>query len=283
MCRVTENHGFYQSERDRLKIKAFYLRLSVSKVKKNQLPESLTLLYLPRINESPLEIDGIKIRSDSSGFITLYRMRSEEEKKKRNMMMKGEEEIEEQEVIYASREIVIVSEGVRFEVYSREDKILKGIYRKDTYDDWKLESKCVLENDPSGLKISEAEVFVTGDGNVSINEKIEIVIKRRRKINNKKRCFKVLEEIPEDREEGEEKKENESDDGSCCCCCGDEMIGSDFEDRDCLEKSDGDNNTDDDEGTWVVDVGIWVMCLGVGYLVSKASSRTLRRRMMMLR
>ncbi|KAI3992111.1 hypothetical protein MKX01_015002 [Papaver californicum] len=262
MCRVTENHGFYQSERDRLKIKAFYLRLSVSKVMKNQLPESLTLIYLPRINESPLEIDGTKIRSDSSGFITLYRMRSEEEeKKKRIMMMKGGEEIEEQEVIYASREKVIVSEGVRFEVYSREDKILKGIYRKDIY------SKCLLEDDPSGFKILEAEIFVTGDGNVSINEKIET-----------KRCFKVLEVIPEDREEGEEKEENESDDGSCCCCCGDEMIGSDFEDGDCLEKSD----SDDDEGTWAVDVGIWVMCLGVVYLVSKASSSTVRRRRRMM-
>ncbi|KAI3912412.1 hypothetical protein MKW92_015999 [Papaver armeniacum] len=277
MCRVTENQGFYQSERDRLKIKAFYLRLSVSKVKKNQLPESLTLLYLPRINESPLEINDTKIRSDSSGFITLYRMRSEEEKKKRVLMMKAEEKTEEQEVIYASREKVRVSEGVRFEVYSREDKILKGVYRKDIYDDWKLESKCVLENDPSGFKISEAEIFVSGDGDVSINEKIEIVIKRRRKNNNKRRCFKVLEEIPEDREEGEE-KENESD-GSCCCCCGgDEMIGSDSDDGDRSEKSET-----DDEGTWAVDVGIWVMCLGVGYLVSKASSRTLRRRRMMLR
>ncbi|XP_026455710.1 uncharacterized protein LOC113356713 [Papaver somniferum] len=280
MCRVTENQGFYQSERDRLKIKAFYLRLSVSKVKKNQLPESLTLLYLPRINESPLEINDTKIRSDASGFITLYRMRSEEEKKKRIMMMKAEEEIEEeQEVIYASREKVRVSEGVRFEVYSREDKILKGIYRKDIYDDWKLESKCVLENDPSGFKISEAEIFVSGDGNVSINEKIEIVIKRRRKNNSKRRFFKVLEEIPEDREEGEEKEENESD-SSCCCCGGDdEMIGSDLDDeRDFVEKSGS-----DDERTWAVDVGIWVMCLGVGYLVSKSSSRTLRRRRMMFR
>ncbi|XP_026384400.1 uncharacterized protein LOC113279985 [Papaver somniferum] len=205
-------------------------------------------------------------------------MRSEEEKKKRIMMMKAEEEIEEeQEVIYASREKVRVSEGVRFEVYSREDKILKGVYRKDIYDDWKLETKCVLENDPSGFKISEAEIFVSGDGNVSINEKIEIVIKRRRK-NNKRRCFKVLEEIPEDREEGEEKEENESD-GSCCCCCGgDEMIGSDSDDGDFSEKSET-----DDEVTWAVDVGIWVMCLGVGYLVSKASSRTLRRRRMMFR
>ncbi|MCL7030098.1 hypothetical protein MKW94_024792 [Papaver nudicaule] len=273
MCRVTDNQGFYQSERDRLRIKAFYLRLSVSKGKKNQLPESLTLLYLPRINESPLEINDTKIRSDSSGYITLYRMRSEEEKKKKTMMMKAEEE-----VIYASREKVRVSEGVRFEVYSREDKILKGVYRKDlVYDDWKLESKCVLENDPVGFKIYEAEIYVSGDGNVSINEKIEIVIKRRRK-NGKRRCFKVLEEIPEDREEGEE-KENESSDGSssCCCCCGGgEMIGSDGED--CLEKSDSDV-----EGTWAVDVGIWVMCLGVGYLVSKASSRTLRRRRMMFR
>ncbi|OVA20653.1 hypothetical protein BVC80_883g27 [Macleaya cordata] len=271
MCRSTEIHGFYQNERDRLKIKAFYLRLSISQVQK-PLPESFTLLYLPRINGSLLEINDLKIRSDSSGFVTLYRIRSEEEKK---MMMMNDEEIGE--VVFASRERVRASEGVQFEVYSKEEKVLKGIFRKDEDEEWKMECKCALESDPVGFKISEAEVFVGAEGNVAMNEKVEMVVRRRRMRRKTmgKFGFRVLEEIPEEREIEIETESCDSD--YCCCYCGE--METELDGGDC-ETMDDHEEMEKEGGTWAVDVGIWVMCLGVGYLVSKASSRTLRRRIL---
>nr|GEZ19632.1 NADP-specific glutamate dehydrogenase [Tanacetum cinerariifolium] len=95
---------------------------------------------------------------------------------------------------------------------------------------------------------------------VSEGVRFEVYLKRRKR----RRCFEgLLEEIPEQMSEGDEVEEE------CCCCCdcggggGDAVVEADV------------------EGVrWAVDVGIWVMCLGVGvgYLVSKASSKSLRRR-----
>ncbi|GKC05641.1 mitochondrial proton/calcium exchanger protein-like protein isoform X1 [Tanacetum coccineum] len=90
---------------------------------------------------------------------------------------------------------------------------------------------------------------------------------------NKVAAFKLLEEIPEQMSEGEEEVEE------CCCCfeCGGGGGGGDK-----VVDYGGDEAVEADvEGVrWAVDVGIWVMCLGVGvgYLVSKASSKSLRRR-----
>ncbi|KAL4570601.1 hypothetical protein LXL04_026259 [Taraxacum kok-saghyz] len=251
MCR-----GFQESEKDRLlKIKAFYLSLSLPKTPKH-LPDSLTLHYLPRINGGPLEINGSVIRPDAPAFVTLYRVVCDRKGKR--------------SVMYGSREVVRVSEGVRFEVYLREEKVVKGGFRKDEGGEWKMECRCGLVGEMVVPEVKDVEVCVAaeGEGEVEVmTEKVEMVVRRKRG-----RCFEGLEEIPEQRSEGEEVEEY-------CCCCG-ECGGEDDEAEEEEEDGGGEVEAEVEGVRWAVDVGIWVMCLGVGvgYLVSKASSKNFRRR-----
>ncbi|XP_016502591.1 uncharacterized protein LOC107820763 [Nicotiana tabacum] len=256
--------GFQQYERDRLKIKAFYLHFSFSSPTKNALPDCLTLHYLPRISESPLEINDSKIRSNAPGFVTLHRVVSAEK------ATKG--------VIYGSRDRVKASEGVRFEIYIADVKILRGIFGKDGVEDnWRIDCRSMLENDD--LHVKGAEVCVAVEGRAAgsaaevITEKVEMTVKKRR--SRRRSCFQKLEEIPEQRE-----VENELEGSTCCCseCEGEE----DSDGGDTAEAAEEEAET---EGVgWALDVGIWVMCLGVGvgYLVSRASSKRLRRRRFIL-
>lgn len=236
MCR-----GFQQNERARLlKIKSFYLQLSISQ---KHLPDSLTLYYLPRINGSPLEINQSKIRSDSPAFVTLHRL--------------AIVSASNGAVFFGSREKVWASEGVRFEVYLRDDKFLKGIFRKDEgADTWRMECGCGIESEAVAAEVRSAEVTVAAEGGVEMREKVEMVVRKKR------RCFRgMMEEIPEVESEGE------SDGYYCCCNCGE--AAAEEEEEEVEREVEGVN--------WAVDVGIWVMCLGVGYLVSKASTTRRRR------
>ncbi|KAM2544473.1 hypothetical protein TB1_016155 [Malus domestica] len=95
-------------------------------------PESLTLNYLLRINENELEIDWSKIRHESLAF-ALYRVVN------RN--------VRERKVVFGYRERVGVGDGIWFDVYLRKEKVLKGVFRKEKRQDWKLECKCVLEGE----------------------------------------------------------------------------------------------------------------------------------------
>ena len=234
MCR-----GFQHiDQRDRLlKIKAFYLKLSLSKTSK-PIPDSLTLHYLPRINGSPLEINDSVFRPDSPAFLTLYRVVSDDDRITRSGKSK-------KSVTYGSREKVRVSEGVRFEVYLREEKLVKGGFRKDDEGEWKMECKCALEGEAVAVEVKDVEVCVAAEGGgevAAMKEKVEMVVRRKRG-----RCFKGLEEIPEQRREGEEEVEE------YCCCC-DSGGGEAAEDGGDVEV----------EGVrWAVDVGIWVVCLVV--------------------
>ena len=221
---------------------------------RKSLPESLTLHYLPRINDNVLEVDGSKIRPESPAFVTLHRV-------------VNAKTVNEGDVIFGSRERVRANEAVRFEVYLRDEKVLKGVFRKGEGSEWKLECKCAIESEcESEVKVKEAEVCVAVEGHVAaatMNEKVEMVVKKRRK------CLREsgrLEEIPEEIEE-EEKEETESDG---CCCCGEDGGVSE---EDCT--------VSEIEGArWAVDMGIWVMCFGLGFLVSKASVKSLRRRIL---
>ncbi|MGV7468012.1 hypothetical protein PJI21_28945, partial [Mycobacterium kansasii] len=92
------------------------------------------------------------------------------------------------------RERVKASQGARFEVYLREHKVLKGIFRKDWDDQWKMECSCGLDNDDDdGVLqlqevVKEAEVCVGTEGHdVAMREKVGMVVKR------KTRCS-ILEE-----------------------------------------------------------------------------------------
>ncbi|KAL0363474.1 UNVERIFIED_CONTAM: hypothetical protein Scaly_1302600 [Sesamum calycinum] len=142
--------------------------------------------------------------------------------------------------VYASKERVAVCEGVKFEIYVGD---VKGV--------------------------DDAEVLVAPEGPAAVmSEKMEMVgdLQRRRQRRRHKCC--ELEEIPEEREEGE----LGSDVCRCCECSGEEGIeGGDYHDMEVEMEIEG--------MKWAVDVGIWVVCLGVGYLVSRASySKRLRRK-----
>ncbi|XP_059444271.1 uncharacterized protein LOC132176159 [Corylus avellana] len=253
MCRSTDYHGFQSNGRERrLSIRAFFVRFSGLDTARKPLPDSATLLYLPRINEQALDVNGASVRPDSPAFVTLHRVVKARAK--------------EGEAVFGSREPVRAGEGVRFEVYLREERVVKGIFRKDEGQKWKLECKCAVESE-SGSEADVAEVYVAVEGHVAMSERVDMLV-RRRKMENRRRGCGRLEEIPEAREEGSESDEY-------CCCCG----GEGAEDGE--SGSDGGDLQDemDMEGVrWAVDLGIWVMCLGVGLLVSKASLKRLKGR-----
>ncbi|XP_071703727.1 uncharacterized protein [Rutidosis leptorrhynchoides] len=171
-------------------------------------------------------------------------------------------------VMYGCREKVRVSEGVRFEVYLREEKVVKGSFRKGEGGEWKIECKCGLEG-KMVVKVNDVEVSLAVEGDVDddvdvMKQKVVMVVK-------KGRCFEGLEEIVEEISEGDEC-------GGCYCDC---VCGGD---ADVEDEDDGGDDVENEveRVAWAVDVGIWVMCLGVGvgYLVSKASSKSLRRRLL---
>lgn len=274
MCRSTDYHGvrFNDShQRHRLKIRDFSVRFSGLRATK-PLPESLTLLYhLPALadddNEgrrAALEVRGSKVRPRCRAFVSLHR------------------EEEGDQVVFASGEPVRAADGVRFDVYLRAERVLKGILRKDEgsewnsiiSDAWVLDCKCALESDVAGLNASAAEVRVAAEGDVDITRRVSMVVKRRRN-----HVASALEGIPEETE----LDVVESDGCDCSCSRGDRLCPEiEFDGADSQEGC-GDHDVEteldlDMEGVrWAVDVGIWVMCLGVGLLVSKASAKTLSR------
>ncbi|XP_050226799.1 uncharacterized protein LOC126676610 [Mercurialis annua] len=243
MCRTTDFHGFLPKDRNSLKIKAFFIRFSGLKSCKN-MPDSLTLAYLPRINGAELLVDGSSVKSDAPAFLTLHRVV--------NVKTKGE-------AVYGSRERVRASGAVRFEVLLGDERILKGMYGKNKEDEWKLEWKCAVENEAVVVGGSTADVAVAVDGEVPIlSGRVEMALSKRRG------GFDRLEVIPEEKDEGHDRDESENS----------------LDGEDDLEESYGpdcDMMMDSEGVTWAVDLGIWVMCLGVGYLVSKASAKSFRR------
>jgi hypothetical protein len=164
-------------------------------------------------------------------------------------------------VMFGSRERVRVNEGVRFEVYLREERVLEGSFRREAdTEKWKLE--CC----GGGSEVRAVEVCVAVEGHVALVKK---VVERR---NKSRRGCDRLEVIPEEREVVEDEP-----DGGCCCSDGEgrRTYGGDLEEwcgPDC-EKVEMEL-----EGVrWAIDVGVWVVCLGVGFMVSRASAKSLRR------
>ncbi|KAH7839238.1 hypothetical protein Vadar_001572 [Vaccinium darrowii] len=245
--------GLHKNERERLRIKSFYLRLSVSKTRKNPLPDSLTLHYLPRINGNPLDIDGATIRPDSPAFVTLHRVVSASSDKP----------------VFGSRELVRASEGVRFDVYFGEEKLVRGVFGRDGGGEWKVECKCVLEREVVGMEVKAAEVLVEAEGMVVMSEKVAVAVRRKRRSSGDVGWFQGLEEIPEGREEDELE--------GCCCCEEEREGGSDGGDCGGEEERDGKCGEVAEvemEGVRLAaEVGVWVVCLGVGYLVRSSLSR----------
>lgn len=223
MCR-----GFQEIQRERLRIRAFTVRLSSSSSSSS---DALTLHYLPRINGTSIEVEGFSVAAECPAFVTLHRV------------------VSSASAVYASRERVVVCEGARFQIYAEGVRVLRGMFRRvggeSTYT-WKVE--CRMDDDEDVFTAAEVTVAAEGDAAV-MREYCE-----RRRRSRRKYCCE-MEEIPEEREEGQEEES-----GVCGCCeCGG---GDDGVAEHVAEASAG----------WAVDVGIWVVCIGVGYLVTKASS-----------
>ncbi|XP_048132855.1 uncharacterized protein LOC115748022 [Rhodamnia argentea] len=265
MCRSTDfPHLRPSSAGDRLDLEAFCVRFSSPRCTPvpDPFPESLTLLYLPSIAGHALEIDGSKVRPDRPTFLTLHRV----------VTARGRSG----DVVYGSRDRVRAGPGLRFEVYLGEEKALKGSFRRDEGQEWRLECACALEREILAGADADArwvsEVCVAAEGHVAMCERVEMVARKRSRKSN--RGFYGLEDIPEERE-----SDSESDGGRRCCCCEGECGSEGREEEEEEEGADGEDWEVNTEGVrWAVDVGIWVACLGVGYLVSKASAKSLRRR-----
>lgn len=229
-------------------------------------PDSLTLHYLPRINGTHLEVNHSIIKPDVPAFLTLHRVVGP---------------LSDTSVCFASREKVKASQGARFEVFYGDVRVLKGFFRKDWDDTWKMECSCGLECSSAGRILQEivkkAEVSVVAEGGVAMTETVEIVAKRRRR-----KLLKggALEEIPEETEYCNDFDDDEFCSNSSGCCCCEELGESESESESCGDEEIAAVAAEEveGEGSWAVEVGIWVMCLGVGLLVSRASSKRLLRR-----
>ncbi|CAL1373684.1 unnamed protein product [Linum trigynum] len=270
MCRTTDFDGFKPRSRNPLNIKAFFCRFSGFH-RRTSFPDSLTLRFLPRVNGTELQIDGSKIRPDSNAFLELHRL--------------VDVKARSGEAVYGSREPVKSTAGVSFEVYLRDDRVLEGIFTKDEEHEWNLECRCRVENAVlvGCAAAAAADVCVAvADRMAALSERVKLVAPPRRKKGN---CRKVrldrLVVIPEDAEDDD--VDDELAAGPCCCDCDGSGTDSGYSGGNCEEVSGPGSPASDEEELdlegvgWAVDVGLWVMCLGVGYLVSKASTKRLRR------
>ncbi|KAJ6388431.1 hypothetical protein OIU77_026909 [Salix suchowensis] len=176
MCRTTDFHGLQQSRtrENHLQIKSFYVLFTGFRPDNKPVPESLTLVYLPRGHE--LVIDGSEFRPATKAYLGLHRI-----------VEVGKKE-GEGEVMFGSRERVRVNEGVRFEVYLREERVLEGIFRRDAdLERWKLE--CYGGTGGDDVRVLAVRVAV--EGQVAF---VETLVTRKRK--SKRGCDR-LEVIPE--------------------------------------------------------------------------------------
>ncbi|CAL9113484.1 unnamed protein product [Musa acuminata var. zebrina] len=276
MCRsaMESNSGLagYPRDRDRLQIRGFYLRVSLAGGWR-LFPGSITLVYLPRIDGSLLEVNGSRIRAAARAIVPLHRICSPE------LFRSGDTEA----AVFASTDRVRAGEGVRFEAYVGEEKVVRGVFRRRG-GVWGMECRCAAEGDAAA--VAAAEVWVVGEKGVSMGQRVEVAAaleEERRKRRRRRGFCSRLEEIPEESDgcdglccEGGEEEEEEEEGGW-------ELEGSDDDVR---KQAGGKGMEGEDvalemEGVrWGVDLGIWVMCLGVGMLVSAASNRKLRKNLL---
>lgn len=163
------------------------------------------------------------------------------------------------------------------------NRLLRGVLRRGDDSVLRMECKSVSSKD-CGVGVGEVEVSIATGNGVVLKEKVVVKTKKRRSCKK----FKIaLEEIPEEREcdVAEDDDDVELSDGSCSCYCGEDKSQSDGGDD--VEEVDVDRmmeiEKEIEEGVgWAVNVGIWVVSLGVGFLVSRASARNLRGRNFLL-
>ncbi|KAG9457267.1 hypothetical protein H6P81_001775 [Aristolochia fimbriata] len=252
MCRwVDDSQGIglarHPSQRDALRIRSFQLHLSFDEAAVVRLPDTLTLVYHPRVNGSLLEINEAKIDPNSPALVALHRLHHIPHP-----------------AVFASADRVRVGPGVAFEILSKDRTLLKGVFRRA--DGWRLDCACAMEAE-GALCVSAADVRVVAERVGELRETVEMVPRRRRRRGHQ--CG-GLEQIPE---EGEGEGEVDG------CDCGKVLMDvGDDEDAEEMEGcDDAEMNTEMETVRWAVDLGIWAMCFGLGVLVTRASLRRTKR------
>ncbi|KAF3779995.1 Uncharacterized protein EJ110_NYTH40376 [Nymphaea thermarum] len=240
MCRSLVEDPRFRGRRECLQVQQFQIRLAVPKAERRLLPSTLTLMYIPRNGDSILEVNGQAIRPEAGAFIALERR-----------------EDGEGTACFGSSEKVRASEGVSFEVYAWEERVLSGSFWREE-GAWRTRSRCEMEA-PLGFDVAEAEVWVTelGRGTDAMKERVEM---RKSEWRRRRRATTALEDIPEGEWEGEGE-------------VWEEGLWKKEEMWDCEEKE----MEVEEEMRWL-DVGFVAVCVGVGFLASAAATKRLRRR-----
>jgi len=259
-----------------LDMKVFCLRVNASGFSKSvQIPESLTLHFLPRSTPTALEINGRRFHPSSSAFLTLQRNRVEEKS--------------EGEITFVGTDIIRMSDNLCFEVYLRDEPLIFGTMekRQEIGEDLKPETRWTVECSSrleysskcpfNAMSIPTVDVYVAGwiSGFPIILSQTLQLLPRRKHVRH---C--TLDVIPEGNETAEtysvlSDTEPESDDSEssflesnsgCDCEC------------DWME-------VEEQGDSWIesgLSLGIGIglgMCLGVGLLLRtyQGTSRTLRK------
>uniref|UniRef100_A0A6V7QTZ7 Uncharacterized protein n=1 Tax=Ananas comosus var. bracteatus TaxID=296719 RepID=A0A6V7QTZ7_ANACO len=159
-----------------------------------------------------------------------------------------------------------------------EEKLVSGVFRRagGGGPGWRTECRGCEE-------AVAAEVWVVGESGAVLRERVEIAAKekgsRRRRTTLGLGFRSKLEEIPEESDgckggaDDQEEEEGRRSDS--------EVVGSDGWDRreeEGIEGGDWGLEMEMEGVRWAVDVGIWMVCLGVGLLVSRASARSFSRK-----
>lgn len=118
-------------------------------------------------------------------------------------------------------------------MYVGEEKALRGSFRREEGQEWRLECACTLEREILAGAGWVSEVCVAAEGHVAMSKRVEMVVRKRSRKSG--RGFCGPEKIPE---EGEAESES---DGSRCCCEGEGECGSDGGDE---EEECGSNGED---------------------------------------
>ncbi|KAL0922981.1 hypothetical protein M5K25_007019 [Dendrobium thyrsiflorum] len=137
-------------------LRYFELHLTILTNRCSHLPNFIILFYQSRINETPLEINGVRISPNKSAIVLLHRLRSAK--------ATGESEIR-----FVSKDRICAGDGLCIEVCVHGEKALKGVFQQGVT--WELESQTIK-------LMMETKICVVTDQRFLTREKVESRINR---------------------------------------------------------------------------------------------------------